>query len=924
MEFFCEYGTVLAVTIDKKGKEKGKGSPTNGFLTFATEQGAQTALEAGKGRDGTSAICQRLSSHLSPKIQLSISKADGKTDKRLLEAHQQRLARYKRQQLHLMNRLMDPDGSGFVDREEFIGFIQLTERHLKDRAGGLLSREHEREMEKIFKDQQEQERHERKKTEMSKEQEKGIQKGHDGSSADWDWKRRDDDFKKWWKATRNASQNSTVGKDCLSMKHHFIPFWVSDAITDTQRAAVVNRCKWGEAVNCGSDLWDTMDTNDNAHMTVADCRKVVGKLVGVDGHVYRKLSQAEIVQGKPRSHRVDTAIQRIMNQQRVLKFTSSTIVRKSAFLKYWASQHWLVKEYTLKNLYLEKIWNKLGTSRSGLQPWQAKALLAECWGEKGFNKEERQDFDNRFIEWWVDRDRDQSGQVAMGELSVWWVHQPMEILRRAETLDWNKAELRFDPNTIFDDLHDASVDNQDKRDQQYESALETLDKETRKADSDARAEKRVSIVSRLVRQSKWNSKLKNDETPFGMLTGAVRPPMVRTRISNLLNLKDRLEMESMFGGRGFVSKAMNPLATREEKKQIFQTQAATAVTTRDKFGGITEQHTAKGGTMEVGEMLRHYRLNRSRLNRCKERSRQIARALATYFNHTLFNYTLSSIKRKFGHGIHQIMELMKWVILMNLLLSCIWMCTVVVPRDWHNRRGDGIWNLTYTVLKGVVSDEGKHDASSLFYDGYAKHPVQWLWIELRLDLLYFIAVILNILVSIYLIRRRLASVTQGAGMSSSVGFKVHDDDNDSVAILGSYDFSVLGEEGEMAMRQEIRTKLDTWLRSHEEEVEEQRVNSTVVLKYLHRCRGTTGKLLTLTLLCFHVYALARLLRAKQSLSELGLGLLSPLAISILNSAVPRIIKMIVLAENHVHHLNEFSALDSGRDDNGSRAAASDA
>jgi hypothetical protein len=67
-----------------------------------------------------------------------------------------------------------------------------------------------------------------------------------------------------------------------------------------------------------------------------------------------------------------------------------------------------------------------------------------------------------------------------------------------------------------------------------------------------------------------------------------------------------------------------------------------------------------------------------------------------------------------------------------------------------------------------------------------------------------------------------------------------------------------------------------------------------------------------------------LLRAKKSLSELGLGLLSPLAISILNSAVPRIIKMIVLAENHVHHLNEFSALDSGRDDNGSRAAASDA
>ena len=95
---------------------------------------------------------------------------------------------------------------------------------------------------------------------------------------------------------------------------------------------------------------------------------------------------------------------------------------------------------------------------------------------------------------------------------------------------------------------------------------------------------------------------------------------------------------------------------------------------------------------------------------------------------------------------------------------------------------------------------------------------------------------------------------------------------------------------------------------HEEEVEEQRVNSTVVLKYLHRCRGTTGKLLTLTLLCFHVYALARLLRAKQSLSELGLGLLSPLAISILNSAVPRIIKMIVLAENHVHHLSELQAI----------------
>eukprot|EP01043_Picozoa_sp_COSAG02_P052473 COSAG02_NODE_5660_length_4147_cov_7.311512_2_plen_963_part_01 len=785
----------------------------------------------------------------------------------------------------------------------------MTREHLVDHAAGMLSRDFET------------------RDGKPKEIDTTVD-ARDASEAvvsDWDWKRFEKDFEAWWVSmVENANPTDGDGEmakfrpKTISMREQFLPYWISDEVTDSMRDAAVEHVRWQDAVEASNRLWLSVAKRNTGNIAVKEVNALLGRVVGPEGHLLSKLTikeeEAAEESGKTkRSERLEKAKDELLEKNK--QHDSSTkVVKQAAFNEFWLDQHWRVKEATMKHLHLETAWERLGNSREELAPWQAKALLATVWGEKEQTAAGRKLFAFRFVEWWVERDRDQSGKVGLEELSVWWVRQPMDRLKLVEQIDWDKAEQHFSTQSIFEDLHYVT-EEVSKREERYETALADFDKEVKAMDAKLDAQEAESkdgdaLLLRVIRRSSnkmWRTILTEDAVPFGVLKGAVRPPMIRTRLVNFINLQDRMKISDILDGRNTISKVLHPQRTMRERKMQLESESVISVKTRDANGRIVQQKDFGGNQMAVGAMLDHYRKFDSgnwfvvQLHDFKIWWRKFRNE---NLDVTLFGGTLDSIERRFGHGIRKIMDLMKWMLTVNVGLWTMWVVLVILPRDYAEGSG-GFWNSTMTIATNLLM-RGDRRATSLFYDGYHKQPVLWLTLEVRLDLLYFFAVLGNVLVSLWLIRRELdttLSDDEGSGMALSAGVAL----KDPATILGAYDFTVVGKHEELAMRQDIRQRLDTWLQSYEELQRKSEIEKSLTKKWGHKLRKASGKAVTLLLLSVHVYALTYLLSVQQSLEDKGVGFLAPLSISILNAVVPQVIKRIVEMEHHIHQVHELSA-----------------
>jgi adenylate kinase family enzyme len=710
----------------------------------------------------------------------------------------------------------------------------------------------------------------------------------------------------------------------LSMKRHFIPYWVRDEVNDEMRSAAVERVHWQRSVRAGAELWASFDHNRSGWITYADTRRLLGTVVGPTGHTLSKKTQSEeLLQDEKPARKLERALKQVKKiQEHLLKDLNADdqhdLVRQSAFEMWWEERPWIVKFYTMQHMDLERLWAKMATEgKRDLLPWEAKALLATVWEEKQLTAKARTEFNMKFIEWWVERDRDQSGRLTLEELSAWWVRQDPRKLALAERINWDTAEQHFSTESIFEELSagdrtsihgdSQAVQSKAKREQRYEEALAKMESEIKEAEEDLRGDDEKELLVRVMKRSTnkaWKTVLKQDEAPYGVLKGAVRPPMIRTRLPNYLALRDRQKLRKIMKGPTGLDALAHPQKARAARKANKEADLLLAVKQReteeedDNTGAV--QLNSQGGTLAMGDMLRHYHSQNAQWLWVGD-LRLWLKKFSTEHQKNLWSDELDTIQRKFGHGIYQIMALMRWMFFLNLTLSLMWMCTVIYPREKKFGQG-GFWNTTNFVIQNLLVEDDtsfSHSQTSLFYDGYAKQPVEWMWLPLRLDLLYFLAVLLNVGISLYLIRSKMGSGRTDLNFHES---------NDCASLLGDYDHTIIVKSNELEMRQEVRAKLDTWLQSHEEALRQKEVDRVWYTRLGHQARIYVGRSLTLVLLGGHVTALTYFLTAADSLKAKGLGFLSPLSISILNVSVPALIKAFVMFEHHIHHLSELQSI----------------
>ena len=79
-----------------------------------------------------------------------IDKKGQKSRDKIFEKHNERVKKNNENTLNLVQRLMDPDQSGLVDRDEFVEFVTFSEEQMTARIRGLLAREHDMVMDALI------------------------------------------------------------------------------------------------------------------------------------------------------------------------------------------------------------------------------------------------------------------------------------------------------------------------------------------------------------------------------------------------------------------------------------------------------------------------------------------------------------------------------------------------------------------------------------------------------------------------------------------------------------------------------------------------------------------------------------------------------------------------------------------------------
>jgi hypothetical protein len=689
----------------------------------------------------------------------------------------------------------------------------------------------------------------------------------------WDWDEFEKRFQDWWdgKMAERKSKNVMVSHGVGSglTFRMFVTEWV--AHEDVVLQTTLEHVKWHASIVTAKHMWDSADKNCSGWITRNDGRLLVGNIPLRDGKLRTTLPSAE-----PGS--VNSTVNELIE-----KSESTRQISRRAWHQWWRDLPWQVKNFTHKMTRLRMVWAKLDHTGNGkMEPWEAKALL------KSMNKYQTQDEqtqDAKFIKWWSLHDRDESGTITIEEFASWWVHQSDSMLAAAEQIDWAKAEKDMKRLVVTSDMNQGfeAGSSEHEREQRFLEKNRLMDREIALATRD---DDQQQQAMKFLRNSKWTKQyghVKSDRQPFGQSTGASRPPMIRTRLMKYKVLQQSQES-----------------ASKNEPQ--------------DETKKLREQSVtmAGGGLETIGELLGDYRRARRRFV-CLDRVQQWVSKYIFAAHRGLFVTALADLERRFGHGIAELMQIMRFMLLLNALLGSMWMAMVIIPRE---AQFSGFTNVTTAVFAGLfLSDEDT--ASSIYYGGYENVEVDFYGLRVNMDVLYFMAIALNVVLSLVVILRTLgvkvSALAQGGDLNlnleeETVKSKKHKGLNHNVVdfaqVLGAYDSSVTSEAAHMEMRQQIRHTLEKWLMKHEEEEAQKEIYDNKWRYVKHQATLLSGKVATLVVLSLHVYGIAKVLELQPVLSEYS-ALIAPLTISMLNVGVPQILKLIVLHEDHVKAESEL-------------------
>lgn len=634
------------------------------------------------------------------------------------------------------------------------------------------------------------------------------------------------------------------------------------------------------------------------------------------------------------------------------------LVSKASFVNWWRKQRWIVKEYTYKYHQLEKIWPQLvgTTGEEGLRLWKVRAILTVVWDLEDkieASIHAREDFNRRLMAWLHEYDRDSSGTISCDQFGIWFVAQPYGLVERAAKYPWDELEVRFDRDSMMaefgamlaevqrdvENLEGVDTEDElkerakmDERERALESMLGDLDNEIQGQSIlvDIEDDRIRSRSSPNLTKEHWESErsmqpVKRHQTAFGVKNGGSRQPLLRNRLKLMqtLTAEQVVALERAESTGSFCWRFWHGM-TRDDVKEDRDLLNKTAV-------AVTNGDPAYRET--VGDVLDNY-FHVHKVRCCCD----------TYWTHDLnlwfktnvvnsmqkvTDKHLHKLERSFGYGVAEILRRAKFMIWLNFGLSIIWLGGVIVPRDYTD--GHGLWNTTKAVLGGIFYDSTGSE-TSLFYDGYTKQPVYWPpglspsigWrgFLARLDLLYFVCILLHVAVSLFVVLNRMGGnlhnihrVAIGANLHE-YGTHGSSESRKCATVLGMYPMSVPNESDEMERRQHIRRTLDKWSQSlFEHEQEEAMIwtdHSEHKATWRTRCKFLTyetkllaGLSATLAVLVMYVVAISWML-INESSFDYAIG--SSLAISMLNGLVPFVLKKIVKHEKHIRQTAELKAV----------------
>lgn len=215
------------------------------------------------------------------------------------------------------------------------------------------------------------------------------------------------------------------------------------------------------------------------------------------------------------------------------------MVPRVAFLAWWRTRYWAVKEHTYKLTKLNIIWRTVDTTGEGFKVWKARAILSVLWDINEDTYQSRNAFNRRFVSWWHDHDVERKGFVTFDQFASWWVMQPYAVLNRAfvdpntgHQRDWHSVDMHYNHQLMVEfgamlaEVEGEIDEEKDRRERDLDNAMRELDADINMSARHAIEQERQHATWGRIKQHV----LRLDQAPFGVLSGGTRPPMLKTRL----------------------------------------------------------------------------------------------------------------------------------------------------------------------------------------------------------------------------------------------------------------------------------------------------------------------------------------------------------------------------------------------------------
>jgi CRP-like cAMP-binding protein/Ca2+-binding EF-hand superfamily protein len=639
-----------------------------------------------------------------------------------------------------------------------------------------------------------------------------------------------------------------------------------------------------------AQLWSRYDESEHGWIQVSDCRKLLRCVLTATGNVRKRGNQSKgketvegilnklITESLPYEVQDDNSVFKPVSQPGVPKqqqkprsWLDAEAVARICFHEWWIEQPKKVHLYTASRLKLDPIWHSLDHDGDGfLNRDEIRAVLYQMCNY------EDDEFDDKAEHWLTKHDTDASGHITIREFTPWFCTQDISVIATAGQVDWRQvsAELR----------HRDAHHGEGHVSPRHEGGSETIITRMKKMDEELAAiEDRLHFGDALL-DDDYDSAINAANIlsgkgwqPYG-IHGAVRPPMIRVRLRAFRKLAVKGD-----------DKYLRDAAHRKDHWRFMKTIETVGQSENAEF-------------QYLGDVLGDY-MDNSPLRHCSWIG-DLRIWIKSHIAHAhvgLFSTAIMELEHEFGHGISEVMRIMKWMLLLNFGLAVMWLTLVIVPRDYSDTDAT-FWNTTGTVLHGLLftGSQGR----SLFYDGYAREPVWLLGVELRMDVLYFIAIVLHVVLSLFAILRTLGIKLTSLAQGGAVGLNVAGGSGQNeFAILGSYDCTVSTSAFAQEMRQGIRHKLEMDLMRREEIKKQEELRKSWTKRLRHVIYYYSGRAASLVLLVGHVYLITQVLKYEQAMGDFLISpldrLIAPMIISVLNITVPKVLRFIVAHEDHL-------------------------